>query len=179
MIARQCESCGEARQLFAIREDGKKLTHFVLPGRIVDPGTRALVFESEAYFGRCLEPGRGPATGANDDEVLVVFQRERLDRKHSLQPSVFIAWPSSEFLAETLVEGRGLPSLRATQRKAQTGNCFRIETHHRLMSDRPIRLRPERRSLASQTESGVQAPPQRDPYADPDGDSDPGLELSP
>lgn len=88
--------------------------------------------ESRAFFGRCL------ATRAADeeDDVYIVFQKERVDRHHGLQSSVFVANASADFLREKLIE-RGMPSLSRTLTLVKMKKCHEIPGRSRMMVLKP------------------------------------------
>lgn len=120
--------------IFAFPSDKTKSTHFSYPGKILDPKTRATLFESRAFFGKCMT---GPG------EEYIVFQRERLDRKRSLQPSVFIAKPGPTYLTEEIIERR-LPNIQTTLKLVKSKQCFEIEGRNRLMLRKAMDLKPRR-----------------------------------
>jgi hypothetical protein len=117
-----------------VRVDGGRSTHFVYPGRILDPKTRATLLESRAFFGRCLA-GRG--------ELYAVFQRERVDRRRSLQSSLFVAEPAADLIHEELIERR-LPRLSFTLKRVRAKQCVEIDGRSRMMLSKPLDLTPRR-----------------------------------
>ena len=130
-----CKTCSAERALYLIRpsttSSAPKITSFVQPGKIVDPKSGTLVLDSHAYYGHCL------ATQKSDsDDVFVVFQKERVDRRHSLQLSVFIAEASADFLRERLLE-RGMPSVNRTLTLVHAKKCREIEGRSRHMVLKP------------------------------------------
>ena len=129
---RPCQNCLEDRGIFAIRPSSAKPTSFVYPGKIFEPKSRALVLESRAFFGKCL---------SRKGDVLVVFQKEKVDRCPRLQMSVIIAEASKNYLSERLLE-RKLPSLNATLKLVKNKSCHEIEGRNRLMLNKPLDLHP-------------------------------------
>ena len=136
MAARPCTQCTEEKQIYAVRIDGARTTHFVYPGRILDPKTRAVLFEARSFFGKC-RPQNAKA------DLYVVYQRERLDRRRALQTSVFVAAPNRDFLEEKLHE-RQLPGIKHTLAQVKRRQCWEISGRNRLMLRKPINLRPKR-----------------------------------
>jgi len=111
------------RALFLIRADGSmKPQRITFPGKLLDPKTRDLVYESRVFFGRCLLKQKYDA--------IVVFQREHMDRKRGLQRSVYIAEAAPTMLEERLLE-RGLPSERMVQMKVRGKQCAEITGRNR------------------------------------------------
>jgi hypothetical protein len=133
--ARPCKACPEEASLFLVRGDGKKPMHFVTPGRILDPKTRAVLLESRAFYGRCLPDA--------DQEAYIVFQNERVDRRRHLQASVYIAEPGREFVRERLIEKRA-PRIDRTLRRVKAKECFEVSGRNRLMLAKPLDLTPRR-----------------------------------
>lgn len=130
-----CKTCSAERALYLIRPSASsstpKITSFVQPGKIFDPKSRALVMESRAFYGHCLT-----SHGDDADDVYVVFQKERIDRRHSLQLSVFVADASGDFLRERLIE-RGMPSINRTLSLVRSKKCHEIEGRNRVMVLKP------------------------------------------
>lgn len=133
---RTCENCIQDKAIYAFRPTGGKPTTFVYPGKIFDSKSRALLIESRAFFGDCVR-GRG--------EAYVVFQRERVDRRRALQPSVFIAEPGPDYFSEQLLE-RHLPSVNETLRRVKRKTCREISGTNRIMLRKPLTT-PDRRNL--------------------------------
>ncbi len=127
-----CQDCLEDRTVYAFRPTGGKPTAFVYPGKILEPRSRALLIESRAFFGQCL---------AHRGDVLVVFQKEKIDRRPQLQPSVMIAEAGKDFFSETLIE-RHLPNLATTLQLVKRKRCHEIEGRNRLMLNKPLDLHP-------------------------------------
>jgi hypothetical protein len=127
-----CQNCLEEKNIYAIRPSGGKPTSFVYPGKIVDPKNRGVLWESRAFFGRCL---------ARKGDVLVVFQKEKIDRKKSPQASVLIVEAAPNYLAENLIE-RHLPSISSTLQMVKRKQCHEIDGRNRLMLSKPLDLHP-------------------------------------
>ena len=104
LSGKSCQDCPEDRHIYIFRPSYPKPSAFVYPGKIIDPKAKTLLLESRAFFGKCLK---------NRKELLVVFQREKVDRRSSLQSSVLVVEPSKTFLSETLIE-KHLPALTQT-----------------------------------------------------------------
>ncbi len=134
MSARPCSDCNEEKQIYAVRVDGGRSTHFVYPGKILDPKTRAVLFDARSFFGKCLPHG---------EQGYIVFQRERLDRRRSLQPSVFVASAGKDFLEEKLIEHH-LPGLNTTLAQVKRKQCVEIVGRNRLMLRKKMSLVPRR-----------------------------------
>jgi hypothetical protein len=133
--ARPCQDCLQDKAIYVLRPEGGRPTHFVYPGRVLDPRTRQVLLESRSFFGRCLS--------SSPSEVFVTFQKERVDRRRSLQQSVFIAEAGRDHLEERLLERR-LPSLDRTLRAVRAKQCREIEGRNRLMLSKPLDLTPRR-----------------------------------
>lgn len=105
------------RAVFLVRADGRiRPQRVTLPGRLLDPKNRELVFESRLFFGRCL--------GTQKYDAIVSYQRERLDRKRGMQSSVYIAEASPTMLDERLME-RSLPRSARFCSRSAPGNAAR------------------------------------------------------
>jgi hypothetical protein len=128
---RPCKNCLHDSGIYAIRATGGKPSAFVYPGKIIDSKSRSVVLESRAFFGRCLARKSEPA--------YVVFQKERIDRRHGMQSSVFIATPGEDHMDERLIE-RHLPRLQDTLRLVKTKACREIEGRHRQTLRKPLDL---------------------------------------
>ncbi len=107
---------------------------FVYPGTITDPKTGERVYEARAFFGSCL---------SNRPAVYVSFQKEKVDRKHKSQPSVFIAEPVGDLIEETLIERRP-PSIQATLKAVKRGTCKEIAGISRRILAKPLDLTPRK-----------------------------------
>lgn len=134
MSARPCSDCNEEKQIYAVRVDGARSTHFVYPGKILDPKTRAVLFDARSFLGKCLPHG---------GQGYIVFQRERLDRRRSLQPSVFTASAGKDFIEEKLIEHH-LPGLNTTLAQVKRKQCSEIIGRNRLMLRKKMSLVPRR-----------------------------------
>jgi hypothetical protein len=164
LSARPCQNCTQDPGIYAVRPptaaapDKAAPTGYVFPGRILDPRSRSLLSESRAFYGHCLRSRAG--------EILVIFQREKVDRR-GMQSSVLIAeLPSKEgtsHLEETLLE-RHLPRLNDTLKLVRSHACHEIEGRHRLMANHLIDVR----SLHD-----------RDPDSSDNGDDDANDDASP
>lgn len=135
---RGCKNCQEDGAIYALRANGEKPTAFVHPGRLLDPKSKGLLMESRAFFGRCLWNQK--------DEVYVVFQKENVDRRHQMQPSVLIATPGGDHLNERLIE-RHLPRLQDTLRLVKSKVCKEIDGRNRVMNRQKLNLRRSEASL--------------------------------
>jgi hypothetical protein len=127
-----CSDCMDDKTIYALRPNSEKPNSFVYPGKILDPKTRALLFESRAFFGKCMN---------SKGDVYMVFQRERVDRKHALQSSVYIAEAGRDSLLENLMERR-MPSINATLKLVRKKTCQEISGRNRLMLSKPLDLNP-------------------------------------
>jgi hypothetical protein len=126
-LAKPCRDCSsDERDLFVIRPTTGEMHQINHPGRIVDPKSGALVHESRAFFGRCVE---GRKAG------VFVFQREKVDRKKQLASSFYAAEAGATLLEESMLE-RHFPSLKRTLQKTKTGACTEIPGRNRVISGR-------------------------------------------
>lgn len=121
---RPCLSCPLDKSLYMLRPDGGKPVQFVYPGKVIDPKSGSLILESRAFFGKCL-----PST---NEDVYVVFQKERVDRRRYLQSSVFVARMGKYRIHESLMERR-LPKISATLKRVRQKQCREIEGRNRRM----------------------------------------------
>jgi hypothetical protein len=130
--ARPCDTCKDQSSIYALRPSLPRLSSFISPGKILDPKTKQTLLESRAFFGKCLihEPS----------EVLIVFQREKIDRKKNLQYSVFIAQPTETFLKEKLIEGHR-PYLTQTLKLVQQKWCTEIQGTTRIVPNQSMSLK--------------------------------------
>ena len=137
LSGRPCDDCLDDKTVYAFRPGIQygiqKPNAFVYPGKILDPKSRALLFESRAFFGKCL-------TGKND--VYVLFQKEKVDKRPRLQTSVFFAEAKMDSLSENLLE-RKLPNIQNTLRLVKKKSCKEISGRNRLMLAKPLDLTPK------------------------------------
>lgn len=132
------------RSLFIFRADGKlKPQRVTFPGKLLDPKTREMVHESRAFFGRCL--------GDQQHDALVLFQHDRLDRKHKLHSSIYVAEASPNLLTERLVERR-LPSLSSIQLRIRSRQCAEISGRNRLFDSAFFQFRNRGADLPDEDE---------------------------
>ena len=130
-IGKPCENCAGDSAVYLLRPGQGKTTSFVYPGRILDSKTKNLLLESRAFFGRCL---------AGYGDAYVVFQKERVDRRRSLQTSVYIASVGKDRIIEKLIERR-LPSINQALTFVKRKQCREIDGRYRVMVRRPLDLR--------------------------------------
>ena len=142
--AKPCENCQLETAIYIMRVNGgsAKPMQFVYPGRMIDPKNKQTLSDSRAFYGRCLS-GKGFGNG----EGYVAFQQERIDRKSSLQPSVFFAEVGNDFVHERLIE-KSLPKLAGTLKLVKAKVCFEIPGHNRVMLNKPLDLTPRRGGAA-------------------------------
>lgn len=130
-----CSGCSSEEALYLIRPSAgnasQSISSFVQPGKIFDPKNRALVMESRAFYGHCLSSAPNDA-----DDAFVVFQKERVDRRHGLQTSVYVAQANPDFLHERLIE-RGLPNINRTLTLVRAKKCHEIAARNRLYVLKP------------------------------------------
>lgn len=131
-MARACKGANTEKALFLHRADGKWSTHFVPPGKILDPKTRKVVFDSRAFFGKCLS-GKG--------DVYVSFQKEPVGKRNKINSSVFIGSFQKNSFQETLLEKR-FPRLQDTLSRVKKKLCTEIETRNRTALNKPLDLNP-------------------------------------
>jgi hypothetical protein len=131
-LAKPCDTCEDQTSIYAIRPCVQKISSFISPGKILDPKTKQILLESRAFFGKCLmnEPS----------EVLIFFQKEKVDRKKSLQHSVLIAQPTEDFLREKLTE-RHHPSFAQTLTLVKKKGCTEIPGITRTVPNKPVSLK--------------------------------------
>lgn len=123
-----CENCHEDPSLYVFNPRSSRPTIFSYPGKVLDPENRALLTESRGFYGSCLD---------KKNDVLVFFQREKVDRKSKLQSSVLIVEAYDTYLSESLRE-KHLPSLSSVLKRVKSKNCFEIEGRNRLMTQKKI-----------------------------------------
>ena len=133
-----CDQCQEDRMIYAVRPSGGKPIGFVYPGKILEIKSKNLVFKSNAFIGKCLRN--------KPEDVLVIFQNEKIDRRNNLASSVLIVKPEKHYLQETLIE-KNIPSLQITQKLAKTKACKEIEGRNRLTMNKKIDARLPARTL--------------------------------
>ena len=111
------------RSLFIVDSSNKNPPQRItFPGKLLDPKTRELIHESRAFYGRCIPQQK--------HDAVILFQRDRHDRKHRLKTSVFIAEASPGMLSERLVERR-LPSIATVQKQIRSRKCTEISGKNR------------------------------------------------
>ncbi len=122
LTAKPCKTCALDSGIYAVRPGGRT-EPFVHPGKIIDPSSRSVALESRAFFGRCLYQSK--------NDLYVVFQKERVDRRAQMQPSVFVAEPGADHLQERLLERR-LPRLQDTLKLVKAKQCQEIISRNRI-----------------------------------------------
>ncbi|MCM2279163.1 MAG: hypothetical protein NDJ89_13890 [Oligoflexia bacterium] len=130
--AKPCQDCLQDTSLHLIRPNDSRPQTFTYPGRILDSKTRTLLLESRAFFGRCLTQ--------TPNDVYIVFQKERVDRRRHLQSSVYIAEAGPDHLDERLLERR-LPSVSHSLTWVKRKSCREISGRYRMMLRKPLDLR--------------------------------------
>lgn len=136
--AKPCQSCPEDQAIYLItpKKKEKELRRVIYPGKIFEPDAGVLLYESRVFFGECLSEAK---------PVLVVFQKDKVDRRKFPQGSVLIAeldFNSVEILKETMVESR-FPPIAKTLSLVKLGKCQEISTRNRKMPPMWIRIHPE------------------------------------
>jgi hypothetical protein len=119
-----CATCMEEKAVYILKPQAEKPVGFVYPGKILDPKNKALLHEARAFFGKCMNHKR---------DVYVVFQRERIDRRRGLQPSVLVVEPAKEHLHEKLIERRPLPQIKVAEKAVKRKICQEIDVRKREM----------------------------------------------
>ena len=131
-----CTNCSEDPSLYLFRPGSNQPTLLSYPGRILDPKTNTLLVESRAFYGKCL--GR-------TNEILILFQREKVDRKSRLQSSVLVVEAEEDHLSESFLEKK-LPSLTSVLKRVKQKTCFEISGRQRTMTTHKIDISPPRAS---------------------------------
>jgi hypothetical protein len=134
VVGRPCDNCENQRGVYMMRVDGQKSSQFVFPGKILDPKTRALLYESRAFWGKCLPQG---------EVGYIAYQKERVDRRRGMPMSVFIAKPGAQFIEERLIERR-LPRIQDALHHVKRKECFEIAGSNRTMMSKKIDIIPKR-----------------------------------
>jgi hypothetical protein len=136
IAGKTCKNCLADPGLFALAPSGGKPSGYLYPGKILEPKNRSLAYEARAFYGRCMSRKK--------QELLIIFQRETVDRKHGLLKSVLIAEPALEHLGgiqshihDTLLEAH-LPQINDTLRLVKKHECFEIEGRNRVMLSKPL-----------------------------------------
>ena len=156
LLAKPCKNCSvDEKDLFVVRPSTGEIHEINHPGRILDPKTGALVHESRAFYGRCVE-GRRPG--------VFVFQREKVDRKNHLASSFYSAEAGPHMLQESLLE-KGFPSLARTLSRVKVGDCQEIAGRNRRISGRVFDLKASRMAIQGGD----------DPDEDDEDENDPNL----
>lgn len=141
--AKPCKDCAHERALFLLPPTSperspasSRYTLFVYPGKVTDPKKQQIVLDSRAFFGRCL---------ASTDDVYIVFQKERVDKRKGPQSSVYIATPTLSSgmirIEEKLLE-RKLPNLNHTLKRVKAKQCFEIPGRNRIALKKPLDVPP-------------------------------------
>lgn len=160
LSGRTCENCLEDTGLFIVQAAGGKPYSYVYPGKIFENKGHALAVASRAFYGHCLRD--------RTDDVLVIYQAEKVDRRHGLLTSVLIAEPQTDerapdgrepstpvkvpdHLHEWLIE-RHLPRIRNTLSLVKSGSCTEIVGRNRVMASRPLDVDLHRQKLDDEDE---------------------------
>jgi len=115
--AKTCDQCDFPKNLFLIRADGSDIASFTYPGKIKSHLNGRSLMESRVFFGKCIN---------KHDQVLVVFQKDKVDRRRYLQSSVFVAEVGQENLKEKLMVRRR-PSIKSALNKVRKKQCQEIK----------------------------------------------------
>ncbi len=142
LSAKPCENClhDQSIYLYNLAENsvfGKKFSQYVYPGKIIDTKENKVVFDSRAFFGKCLPENRSLEKYFESQniqkpfkEFYIVFQKEKVDRRHGMQLSVFVAIPGQNYIHEKLIE-RHMPQLSWILQKVKSKQCHEIEGRNR------------------------------------------------
>lgn len=119
LTAKNCKNCTQSKSIFLVRADGKKKFEYTFPGSIKSQKSRRIIHDSRAFFGKCLS--------RNPNDVLVIFQKDRADRRRYLQHSVFVAQATPQGLTEKLITPRRKrPKIKYTLRQVRKQACVEI-----------------------------------------------------
>lgn len=124
-----CQTCTEGLMIYGFRASSGKSSTFVYPGKLQDPKSKRVVFQSRLFIGKCIKNKR--------EDVLIVFQEEKEGRKKEKGLSVLVAQPGPYYLKEVLLE-KGLPRLDATLKRVKAKECHEIAGQNRLMLSKPL-----------------------------------------
>ena len=114
-----CEGCKDQKALYLLRADGSSFNKFIYPGEVRDNKTGGLLLKSRAFYGKCLP---------NKDDVYIVYQDEKIDRRRYLQTSVYVAQMGPVRIEEKLItRTRDRPSLDRLLKRVKKKECFEIE----------------------------------------------------
>lgn len=116
--ARPCADCQDQHFIYLIELDGNDAIQLVHPGRVRDRRNGKLLFDGRAFYGACLPQRK--------NDVLVMFQKEKVDRRRYLQSSVFVAEIRPEGIHEELVV-RGRPRISKTLRSVRKKKCVEVK----------------------------------------------------
>ncbi|NDD92463.1 hypothetical protein EBZ37_10300 [bacterium] len=153
------------RALFIVRADGKnKPQRLTFPGKLLDPKTRETVHESRAFYGRCL--------ASQEHDALVLYQRDRLDRKRGMHSSVYVAEASPNLLTERLLERR-LPAIKNVQLRVKTRQCSEISGKNRLFDSAFFQFRNRGADLPDTVDVDEDKNDQKDNKEEPSENSAP------
>jgi hypothetical protein len=120
-------------ELHLLRADGKtKPQRVTFPGRLLDPKNRSVVHESRAFFGRCL-PGQ-------KHDALLLYQRDRVDKRNRLNASLFVAEASPQNLTERLIEKR-IPKMTQLKEGLRSKRCVEISGKNRFFQPQFFRFK--------------------------------------
>jgi len=125
--ASPCKECENEKSIYFIKADGSKIAQYVYPGKIRNDRTKNLEYTSNAYFGECLK---------ETEQIYVVFQKEKIDRRSKLQSSVLVAKPNQHGIAEELiVNWRRRPAEYYVKNRVKKGKCQEIAGLDRVTLD--------------------------------------------
>ncbi len=122
LSASPCKDCGDRRLVYLVRADGQVQSRFVYPGSVRDRGTHQLLLESRGFFGKCL---------SSKGDVFVVFQKEKVDRRHGLRQSVLVAEIGKDQIYEKLVTSSH-PRIRDVTARVKQKACQEIKGYSRV-----------------------------------------------
>lgn len=143
LVSAASQEAGE-RSLYVVRADGGLAPQRVtFPGRVLDPKSREVVHESHAFYGRCM--------AGQEHDALILYQRDRNDRKRRLQTSVYVAEAAPGMLRERLIERR-MPSLSSLQDRVRRRQCKEVPGRNRLFDAAFFQLRNQRADLPDDDE---------------------------
>lgn len=142
------------RSIYVVRADGKlKPQRITFPGKLLDPKTRETVHESRAFYGRCLKD--------QTHDALILYQRDRVDRKNRFSTSLYVLEASPHLLKERIIERR-LPSLSSFQPLIRVRQCNEISGRNRLYNSAFFQFRNRGAAVPEQEPSETEQEPEKE-----------------
>lgn len=138
--ARPCQNCDQDKYIYILRPDGSKPTQLVYPGRLIDPDNGKVVYESRAFFGKCI-PGMNEGYFVHQKDLVEKKNKRKKRKIKTIELSLYVAEADKEHLNEKIL-WRHVPKIRTILQQAKSKQCSEIEGRYRNITAKLLDLTP-------------------------------------